>query len=41
MLSHIKAWAHELKGTVTPTDGTVSERPVFRSRHSFDSFDAL
>jgi hypothetical protein len=41
MLSRIKAWAHELKGTVTQTDGGVSGRPILKSRHSFDSLDAL
>jgi hypothetical protein len=41
MLSRIKAWAYELKGTVTQTDGAVSGRPILRSRHNFNSLDAL
>lgn len=41
MLSRIKAWAHELKGTVTQTDGAVSGRPTLKSRHNFDSLNAL
>jgi hypothetical protein len=41
MLSRIKAWAHELKGTVTQTDGGVSGRPILKFRHNFDSLDAL
>ena len=40
MLSRIKAWAHELKGTVTQTDGGVSGRPILKSRHNFDSLGA-
>jgi hypothetical protein len=41
MLSRIKARAHELKGTVTQTDGGVSGRPILKFRHNFDSLDAL
>src|SRR5258708_36608958 len=41
MLSRIKAWAHELKGTVTQTDGGLSGRPILKTRHNFDSLDAL
>src|SRR5258708_20368865 len=40
MLSRIKAWVHELKGTVTQTDGGVSGRPILKSRHNFDSLGA-
>jgi hypothetical protein len=32
MLSRIKAWAHELKGTVTQTDTRESGRPNLKSR---------
>jgi hypothetical protein len=41
VLSGIKAWAHEPKGTVRQADGAVSGRPILRSRHNYDSLDAL